>query len=103
MRITLNLASRPYADLGPAIKRLRQGIIALAIICLCLAIGLHLVHSKAQEARAREHSLDGRLVQARSERQSYLSLMQRPDNAQLLSQTEMVNQLIDQKAFSWTL
>ena len=26
MRITLNLATKPYADQGPAIKRLRQGM-----------------------------------------------------------------------------
>jgi type IV pilus assembly protein PilN len=103
MRITLNLATRPYADLGPAIKQLRRGMIVLAAICLCLAIGLHFVHSKAEEARARAHSLDGKLTQIEKERRGYMALMQRSDNAQLLNQTEMVNQLIDQKSFSWTL
>jgi type IV pilus assembly protein PilN len=103
MRITLNLATRPYADLEPVLNRLRKGIIALAVICFCLAIGLHLVHSKAEEARAREHSLDGRLAQVEKERQGYMTLMQRPDNAELLNQTGMVNQIIDQKSFSWTL
>ena len=31
MRITLNLATRPYADQGPALKRLRIGMAALAV------------------------------------------------------------------------
>ena len=103
MRITLNLASRPYADLGPAIKRLRTGMIVLLIACLCLGIGLYLVDSKAAQARAREHSLDGQLAHVTTERQGYMSLMQRPENAQLLAQTAMINQLIDEKSFSWTL
>lgn len=103
MRIAVNLATRPYADLGPAIRRLRIGIAALIAICLGLAIGLHLVHNKAEEARTREHALDGQLAQLASERQSYLVLMQQPENAQLLSEATMLNQLIDEKAFSWTL
>ena len=31
MRVTLNLATRPFADLGPAIKRLRIGMGVLAL------------------------------------------------------------------------
>lgn len=103
MRITLNLATRPYADLRPTIKRLRTGMIVLAGLCLLLPIGLHLVHSKAEQARAREHSLDGQLAQVSKERQGYMTLMQQPDNAQLLHQAAMLNQLIDEKSFSWTL
>ena len=103
MRIRLNLASRPYADLGPAIKRLRVGMVIAAVVCLGLALGLHFVHNKAEQARAREHSLDGRLAQVTKERQGYVTMMQQPDNAQLLTQAAMVNQLIDEKAFSWTL
>jgi type IV pilus assembly protein PilN len=103
MRITLNLATRPYADLEPVLKRLSRGIIALAVFCICLAIGLHLVHSKAEQARTQELSLDGRLTQVHKERAGYMALMQRPDNVELLNQTGLVNQLIDQKSFSWTL
>lgn len=103
MRITLNLATRPYADLGPAKKRLRAGILALFVICLGLGFGLHLIHNKAEQARVREHSLDGRLAQVKNERQGYIALMQKPDNAQLLKQAAMVNQIIDDKSFSWTL
>lgn len=103
MRITLNLASRPYADLGPAMKRLRVTMGVLAGVCLLLFIGLHMVHTKAEEARAREHSLDGRLASVTAERQGYVRMMQQPDNAALLRQVNALNEIFDQKAFSWTL
>ena len=40
MRITLNLASRPYANIGPALKRLRIAMAALAVLCLLFFVGL---------------------------------------------------------------
>ena len=52
---------------------------------------------------AREHSLDGNIARINDERQGYQTLMQRPDNARFLQQVQLLNQLFDQKAFSWTL
>lgn len=103
MRVTLNLATRPFADLGPAIRRLRIGMGVLALVAIALGIGLHLLHHRAEEARAREHSLDGQIGNITRERQSYQAMMQRPDNAQLLTQADELNKLFDEKAFSWTL
>ena len=53
MRVTLNLATRPFADLGPAIKRLRIGMGILALLAITLGLGLRALHQKAEEARAR--------------------------------------------------
>jgi type IV pilus assembly protein PilN len=103
VKIALNLATRPYADLGPAMHRLRIGMAALAALCLALALGLHAVHNKAEAARAREHSLDGQLARVNAERQGYTRMMEQPDNASLLRQAAMLNQIFDEKAFSWTL
>lgn len=103
MRIALNLATRPYADIGPAIKRLRLGMAILAGLCVLLGIGLHLLDRQAAEARAREQSVDLQIAQVEGERRSAEMFMQRPANAELLDQTEVLNQLIDQKAFSWTI
>jgi type IV pilus assembly protein PilN len=103
MRVTLNLATRPFADLGPAIKRLRIGMGILALLAIALGLGLRALHQKAEEARARERSLDGEIARVTQERQSYQALMQRPDNAQLLVQANDLNKLFDEKAFSWTL
>jgi type IV pilus assembly protein PilN len=103
MRVTLNLATRPFADLGPALKRLRTGMGILALLAIVLGLGLHALHQKAEQARAREHSLDGAIANITRERQGYEALMQRPDNAQLLTQADALNKLFDEKAFSWTL
>ena len=103
MRITLNLATRPYANIGPAIKRLRIAIAALGVLCLLFLLGLHLFDRQADAARELEHSLDGRLARVESERAGASAMMHRPENARVLTQAEALNQLFDQKAFSWTL
>jgi type IV pilus assembly protein PilN len=103
MRISLNLATRPFADLGPANKRLRIGMGVLAILALFLGLGLHLLHSKAEAARARDHSLDGQIARITQERQGYQNLMKLPANHQVLLQAQVLNKLFDEKTFSWTL
>lgn len=103
MRITLNLATRPFADIGPALKRLRIAMIALAVISLGSWLGIHLLDSQAQKERARAHSLDGALAQISAERQGYENQLQQPKNVQVIAQAEALNQLIDEKSFSWTL
>src|ERR1700677_85557 len=103
MRVTLNLATRPFADLGPAIKRLRIAMGVLALVSILLGVGLHAIHQKAEAARAHAHSLDGRIAQINRERQTYEDLMRQPANAQVLRQAAALNRLFDEKAFSWTL
>jgi type IV pilus assembly protein PilN len=103
MRITLNLATRPFANLGPAIKRLRIAMGILAILSIGLGLGVHEFHQKAEEARAREQSLDTSIARINQERVGYQELMRRPVNAEVLAQAVALNQLFDEKAFSWTL
>ena len=103
MRINLNLATRPFADLGPAMKRLRIAMGVMAGASVIFGLGIYLLHHKAEEVRARAHSLDGKIAAITQERESYESLMRQPENAQLLVQVGSLNQLFDKKAFSWTL
>lgn len=103
MRVAINLASRPFADLAPAMKNLRIAIGALAVVAVALLLGLHSLHDKAEAARARAHSLDGKIAQLTQERQQYQAMMQQTDNARTLQQAESLNQLFDEKSFSWTL
>jgi len=103
MRITLNLATRPFADLGPAMKRLRIAMAVLALVAIGLGLGLRAIHQKAEQARARDHSLDGQIARVAQERKGYEDLMHQPDNAQLLTEVGVLNRLFDEKTFSWTL
>lgn len=103
MRITLNLATRPFADLGPALKRLRIAMGVFVLVAILLGFALRAIHQKAEAARARDHSLDGQIARIAQEQQGYQQLMQQPANAQLLKQAAVLNKLFDAKAFSWTL
>ncbi len=103
MRITVNLASRPFADIAPAIRQLRFAMGGLAVIAIALGIGLHFMQKQASESRAREHSVDSSIARINHEREGYRAMMQQPQNAAVLEQAEAINKLIDEKAFSWTL
>jgi type IV pilus assembly protein PilN len=103
MRIILNLATRPYADIGPAIKLLRIAMAVLAVIGIGLGIGLYAVHHQAEEARKTEQQVQSKIDALNSERQGYQDLMRQPANDALLKQAVALNQLIDEKTFSWTL
>jgi len=103
MKIAINLATRPFTDLGPVLKRLRIAMGVFALVSIGLGIGLHLLHTKAEAARARERAIDTQVTTVQHERQGYEAMMARPDNAQVLDQAHNLNALFDQKAFSWTL
>jgi type IV pilus assembly protein PilN len=103
MRISVNLATRPFTDLGPVLKQLRIAMAVFAVVSLGLALGLRAFHVKAEESRARAHSLDGSIDRVNRERQGYEAMMRQPQNAELLTRVGALNQLFEQKAFSWTL
>lgn len=103
MRVAINLASRPFADTAPAIKSLRRAMGVLALVAIALLVGLHFVHDKAEAARAQERALDAQIATIRHEQGQYQAMMRQPDNALTLQQSENLNRLFDEKAFSWTL
>src|SRR5579863_2561642 len=103
MKININLATRAFADQGPTLKRLRIAMVVFAVVSIGLGIGLRLMHSKAEAARARQGAVDSQIAKINKERQDYQAMMRLPDNAQVLDQAGNLNALFDQKAFSWTL
>ena len=62
MHVAINLASRPFADLAPALKNLRIAMAVFAVVAIGLRRRAPLLHDKAEAARAREHSLDGQIA-----------------------------------------
>jgi len=103
MKIAINLATRPFTDLGPIFKRLRIAMGVFALVSIGLGIGLNFRHARAEAARARERAVDTQVTKIGQERQGYQSMMQQPDNHQVLDEAHNLNALFDQKAFSWTL
>jgi type IV pilus assembly protein PilN len=103
MRVSLNLATRPYADIGPALKRLRIAMGILAVIGIGLGLGLRAFHQKAEEARAAEQKAQAQIDAISREKLGYENMMKQPANVQLLNQSAALNKLFDEKTFSWTL
>jgi type IV pilus assembly protein PilN len=103
MRISLNLATRPFADLGPTLRRLRIGMAACALAAIALGIGVYALDQRAKAARERENALDLKTETLTRERQGYQAMMRETENAAVLAQAENLNQLFDEKSFSWTL
>ncbi|MDE3199964.1 MAG: PilN domain-containing protein [Acidobacteriota bacterium] len=103
MRIGINLATRPFTDIGPILKRLRIGMSILALVAIALGFGLHALHQKAEEARARQQVVENQIVSVNHERQNAEAMMRKPENAQVLDEAQNLNQLFDVKGFSWTL
>jgi type IV pilus assembly protein PilN len=103
MRISLNLATRPFADIGPLEKKLRVVMAVLAVAAIALGYGVYTLDQQADAARARERAVEAQIARVNQERQGYQAMMRRPENAAVLAQAENLNQLFDEKAFSWTL
>jgi len=103
MRVSLNLATRPFKDTGPLLKQLRIAMALLALVAIALGFAVHALDQRAQKARELLRGLDNQIALATRERQGYEAMMRRPDNAAVLSQAQNLSQLFDEKAFSWTL
>lgn len=103
MRIDLNLATRPYLNLAPALRRLRIAIAALAVAAVALGAGLYAIDAEAHQARLRAEAVDAQIARVQAERDAAQARMKLPENAAVLAQSQNLNQLFDAKAFSWTL
>jgi len=102
MRITLNLASRPYVELRPLYSRLRLWMLILALAGAFLGYQLHMERSSAAAATVHVASLHKQIRVLENQQQSYRNLMAEPKNAATLKQSEFLNTLFRRKAFSWT-
>jgi type IV pilus assembly protein PilN len=102
MRIQLNLASRPFVELGPLYLRLRILIALLALIAAPLWFLLSAEKRKAADAHARLAAVEQKIQAIEFQRSAFQAQMQEPKNAAVLSQSQFLNQTFARKAFSWT-
>ena len=103
LKITLNLATRPFFDPEPTIERLRIAAGVLCAVALILGLSLYIVSRDAEKVHIRDLSVNREIARLVSERQGYETMMRQPRNSAILRQVEDLNRLIDEKAFSWTL
>ncbi len=102
MRITLNLATRPFVELRPLYMRLRVAIVALAVLATVLGFGWRALDVKARKAEAQMDVLQIQTDKFRHEREANEARMREPQNAAELARSQFLNNLFVEKGFSWT-
>jgi type IV pilus assembly protein PilN len=102
MRISVNLANRPFVELRPLFARLRLAMGVLAVLAIGLGFALHSLNAKASVARARMDALKVETRQYQHERQVNEARMHQPQNMAVLERSQFLNAMFAWKSFSWT-
>jgi type IV pilus assembly protein PilN len=102
MRITLNLASKPFIELRPLYARLRWLMATLLVLAIPLWFLLRTEERKAALANARLQSVQDNIHRLENQQRSSEAMMRQPRNAAVLTQAAFLNQLFAEKGFSWT-
>ena len=102
MRISVNLASRPFVELRPFFARLRIVMAVLAVVAIALGVAMHFEHKKLLLAEQQMDAVRDRTITAQKEKQRNEARMRQPANAAVLDRAHFLNNLFLHKSFSWT-
>jgi type IV pilus assembly protein PilN len=102
MRITVNLATRPFIELRPFFLRLRVLMAVLAVVGVGAIVAAHILQKKLDVAQAQLNQVHANVVAARQEKQGNEQRMRQPANAAVLARAHFLNTLFLTKSFSWT-
>jgi len=102
MRISVNLASRPFVELRPLFARLRLAMGLLALLAIGLGFALHALNAKASVAQAKMNALTAKTKQYQQERLTNEARMHQPQNMAVLERSQYLNAVFARKSFSWT-
>jgi type IV pilus assembly protein PilN len=102
MRVSVNLATRPFVELRPFFLRLRILMGALAVVGVAAILVAHVLQVKLDIAQAQIDRLHAKTVAAQQEKQGNERRMHLPANAAVLDRAHFLNRLFLSKSFSWT-
>ncbi len=102
MRVSVNLATRPFVELRPLLARLRLAMIALALLATGLIVGLRVLKAKADIASAQMDALKSETASYQNRMQRNEARMKQPQNRAVLERAQFLNDLFAKKSFSWT-
>ena len=102
MRISINLATRPYVELDRLLKQLRIALGMLAVLAIALGVWLHSMSARAQEQQRQVDALNAQAARLASERAANEARLRQLGNAATLSRNQFLNTLFARKSFSWT-
>ena len=102
MRISVNLATRPFVELRPRLAMLRLAMVALALLAVGLGFWLHSLSVRADAANAQMDALVRQTADYQQERARDEAKMHQPQNMGVLGRSQFLNALFAHKSFSWT-
>ncbi len=102
MRISVNLATRPFVEIRPLLARLRLAMAVLSLLALGLGIWLHALNQRAAMGEAQIKALKVRTTELQQERQANEARMRQSGNQAVLERSRFLNDLFARKSFSWT-
>jgi type IV pilus assembly protein PilN len=102
MRISVNLATRPFVELRPLFARLRLAMGLLAVLAVGLGFWLHALNARAMVAQAQMSALKAKTTQFQRERAANEARMRQPQNMAVLERSQFLNAVFARKSFSWT-
>lgn len=102
MKISIDLASRPFIELRPLYAKLRLALLGLLLLVVSLGVALHFLDAKAREAQAQMNALKARTQGYQQIRQQNEARMRQPQNMAVLERSRFLNDLFAKKSFSWT-
>ena len=102
MRITINLATRPFVELKPLYNHLRMVMALLVLVAVGLGAALYVFSRKDRAAEQQMDALEQQTQAFQQERGQNEARMRRPENQAVLERAQFLNTVFAQKAFSWT-
>jgi type IV pilus assembly protein PilN len=102
MRISVNLASKPFVELRPLYAQLRLAMAALAVVAVGLGVALHVETARANTAQAQMDALKAQTARYETQLSANEARMRQPQNRSVLDRAQFLNRTFAQKSFSWT-
>jgi type IV pilus assembly protein PilN len=102
MRISVNLATRPFVELRPLFARLRLAVAALALLAIGLGFALHHLNMITRVQAEQMRQLKEQTAAVENERRANEARMMEPQNRAVLDRSKFLNALFESKSFSWT-
>jgi type IV pilus assembly protein PilN len=102
MRLDINLASQPYLDAREFWLRWGTALAAACILSLALLVSTVTGWSNARRDRTTISDLRQKIAQRDQLRAQAEEFLNRPENRTTRDESQIINSLIERKAFSWT-
>ena len=102
MRVSVNLASRPFVEIRPLLARLRLAMAVLTLLALGLGFWLRFVESRAVAAVVRIEDVRAKTEALVNQRTRNEARMREPQNRAVLDRSHVLNGVFAAKSFSWT-